>query len=248
MSNFLERLLIIEDEDSIGEGLKFNFELEGFEVFLEKDGELGLKHLKEFHAETSVVILDIMLPSISGLEILERTRAFAEQIPILVLSAKGTEQDKVRALGLGADDYVTKPFSLIELILRVKGLAKRRQGMRKNSSSEILSFGKAKFHTQSLLVECADGRNTRASPTELTLVQLFLENPNRIVGRAELLEKVWNYDSKMETRTVDVFVSKLRRMCEENPAKPECLLSVRGMGYAYITDPTIKEQLLVPKP
>jgi DNA-binding response OmpR family regulator len=249
MSNSPDRLLIIEDEDSIGEGLKFNFELEGFEVRWEKDGAQGLSALKSQHAETSVVILDIMLPNMSGLEILEKTRTFAEQIPILVLSAKGTESDKVKALELGADDYVTKPFSLTELILRVKGLSKRRQGLRKETAHQgILGFGNAQFHCQSLIVICADGKSTRASPTELTLVQLFVENPNRILGRAELLEKVWNYDAKMETRTVDVFIGKLRRMCEVNPAKPEFLLSIRGVGYAYVTDPTIKEQLLVPKP
>jgi DNA-binding response OmpR family regulator len=250
MSNSPEKLLIIEDEESIGEGLKFNFELEGFEVVWIKDGAKGLEALESMHQSLSVVILDIMLPNLSGLDVLFQTRAFAEQIPILVLSARGSENDKVKALELGADDYVTKPFSLMELLLRVKGLAKRRTGLRLHTQNktETVVFGAAKFNPQHLSVQAADGKPTRASPTEFTLVQVFLENPNRIITRAELLERVWNYDAKTETRTVDVFVGKLRRMCEVNPAKPEFLISVRGVGYAYVTNPEIKEQLLVPRP
>ena len=242
-SNSKEALLIIEDEEALGEGLRFNFEAEGFDVVWEKDGLAGMAAIANLHESLTVVILDLMLPELDGYEILRRTREIAEQIPIIVLSAKSLETDKIKALELGADDYVTKPFSLVELILRVKGISKRKKWYKNSLNDTKIQLGKANFSSQKLTVETADGAVTRISPTEVLLAQTFLDFENKIVTRAELLEKVWHYDAKMETRTVDVFVSKLRKYIEENPAKPKHLLSVRGVGYAYVTDANLREQL-----
>jgi DNA-binding response OmpR family regulator len=239
--------LIVEDEETIGEGLKFNFEAEGFEVVWARDGAEGIAAIESLHRELVCILLDLMLPEIDGFEVLRRTRSIAEQIPILVLSAKSLETDKVRALELGADDYVTKPFSLLELLLRVRGLAKRRRWYKDQEPGEIIRFGRGRIDARTLAVTLPDGSPVRASPTELHLAQVFLENPNKVLTRAELLERVWNYDSKMETRTVDVFVGKLRRFAEANPSRPDYLISVRGVGYAYVTDPRLKDQLLSPR-
>ena len=239
-----QTLLIIEDEEAMGEGLKFNFDLEGYNVVWCKDGLSGLQFVKENQSEVLLILLDLMLPEMNGEVVLQRVREFADQIPIIVLSAKSGENDKVSAFEFGADDYVTKPFSLNELIARVKGLVKRRIGKASQNSVKELKIGHATIQTATLIVHFADGTTGRVSPTEALLVEAFLENANKILTRHELLEKVWNYDSKMETRTVDVFVSKIRRFSEHNPGKPEFLISVRGAGYAYVTDPVLKQQLL----
>jgi DNA-binding response OmpR family regulator len=244
MSNSQGTLLIVEDEDAIGEGLKFNFEAEGFLVHWARDGASGIEAITTHHRELDCVLLDLMLPEVDGFEVLRRTREMAEQIPILVLSAKSLETDKVRALELGADDYVTKPFSLLELLLRVRGLAKRRRWYRDEEAGDHIRLGRGRIDPRTLLVTLPDGTSVRASPTEVQLAQVFLENPNKVLTRAELLERVWNYDSKMETRTVDVFVGKLRRFMETNPSRPDFLISV---GYAYVTNPSLKEQLLSPR-
>jgi DNA-binding response OmpR family regulator len=244
MSNSQGTLLIVEDEEAIGEGLKFNFEAEGFVVHWARDGAEGIRAITTLYRELDCVLLDLMLPEVDGFEVLRRTREIAEQIPILVLSAKGLETDKVRALELGADDYVTKPFSLLELLLRVRGLTKRRRWYRDEEHGDEIRIGRGRMNPRTLLVSMPDGSTSRASPTELQLAMVFLENPNKVLTRAELLERVWNYDSKMETRTVDVFVGKLRRFMELNPSRPDFLISVRGVGYAYVTDPALKEQLL----
>jgi len=250
MSSSQDMLLIVEDEEAIGDGLRFNFEAEGYQVHWARDGKEALSIIESTHTELSVIILDLMLPEVDGFEVLRRTRQLAEQIPILVLSAKSLETDKVRALELGADDYVTKPFSLMELLLRVRGLARKRRWYRETFDGEAgieLLVGKGRFNPKTLVVTLPDGSAGRASPTEVMLAQVFLENANKVLTRADLLDRVWNYDAKMETRTVDVFVGKLRRFIEVNPTRPDFLISVRGVGYAYVTDPGLREQLLVPR-
>ena len=244
MSNSKEILLLVEDEEAIGEGLKFNFEHEGYEVIWVKNGSQAYTYIAQNHINLSVILLDIMLPEMDGLEILKRTREIAEQIPIVILSAKSQEGDKIKALGLGADDYVTKPFNLVELMLRIKGLSKRRRWYKNIESDTFLTLGKAQFNLKTLTVRTADASNARISPTEGLLAQTFADNENKILTRSDLLEKVWNYDSKMETRTVDVFVSKLRKLIELDVSSPQYLISVRGVGYAYVTDNDTREKLL----
>lgn len=247
MSSSKDTLLIVEDEESIGEGLRFNFEAEGYDVIWIKDGFEAMRYISANAQNLSTIILDLMLPELDGFELLKRTRNIAEQIPIVVLSAKSLDSDKIRALELGADDYVTKPFSLVEFLLRVKGLSKRRKWYRNSATDAKVKLGKAVFNIQKLCVETTSGATARISPTEGLLVQAFLDNENKILTRADLLESVWHYDARTETRTVDVFVSKLRKYAEDNPAKPEFLLSVRGVGYAYVTDPKIRAQFLSAK-
>lgn len=236
MLNSKDLLLIVEDEESIGEGLQFNFEAEGFDVAVVSDGLEAIQFIKNNYEKISTIILDIMLPQLDGYEILKRTRILAERIPILVLSAKSLENDRIKAFELGADDYVTKPFNLSEIILRVKRLVQRKKWYKIDGNQSPQKFGLSVFDPQRLIITRNDGTTHRISPTEGLLVQVFLENENKILTRNDLLQKVWQYDAVIETRTVDVFVGKLRKYIEKNAAKPDFIISVRGVGYTYIPD------------
>jgi len=236
MSNSKDFLLIVEDEESIGEGLKFNFEAEGFEVIIISDGLEAVEFIKTNFEKISTIVLDIMLPQLDGYEILKKTRILAERIPILVLSAKSLENDRIKAFELGADDYVTKPFNLSEIILRVKRLVQRKKWYKTDGIQTPKKFGLYIFDPERLTITRNDGVLHRISPTEGLLVQVFLENENKILTRNDLLQKVWQYDAIIETRTVDVFVGKLRKYIEKNAAKPEFIISVRGVGYTYISE------------
>jgi DNA-binding response OmpR family regulator len=248
MSPSKEVLLIVEDEESISEGLKFNFEREGFEVVLAGDGRVALDVLASRPADIDLIILDLMLPEIDGFEVLQQTRTWAAGLPILVLSARSQESDRIRVLELGADDFLAKPFSLKELLLRVKGLLKRSSWIKERYSLVIngptVAFGNGIFAHSSLTFEIKDSHQAvRLSPTEAALLLAFAAAPNVIQTRQQLLRQVWHYEPGTETRTVDVFVSKLRKVIELNEKKPKFLLSVRGAGYAYVTDERMREAL-----
>jgi DNA-binding response OmpR family regulator len=234
MSNLNEHLLIIEDEESIGEGLKFNFEKEGFSVAWIQNGDEGLNYIQSQAKDISIILLDLMLPQKDGFSILKQTRTFAEQVPILVLSAKSLEHDKIQAFELGADDYVTKPFSLSELILRVRSLLKRRKWYRSLEQKATYIIGDQIFCPSRLTIQNPLGDVTQVSPTEGLLLKVFLDNPETVFSRSDLLKYVWHHESAhIETRTVDMFVSKLRRYVEENPSHPKYLISIRGVGYMF---------------
>ncbi len=243
MSNSKDLVVLVEDEEALGEGLLFNFEAEGYEVQWQNDGIKGMKYIAENHASTSLIVLDLMLPGLDGFEILKRTREIAERIPIIVLSAKSLESDKLHAFELGADDYVIKPFSLAELLMRMRTLIKKSQWYKEKNVSDSYQAGDATFFPEKLVVKKSDGVSERLSPTEGLLLQTFIENENKILTRADLLDKVWNQQKTMQTRTVDVFVSKLRKHIETDAAAPRFLLSLRSVGYAYVTDPGLRKEL-----
>lgn len=235
MLNLKDWILIVEDEESISEGLKFNFEKAGYQVTVISDGLDALDFLKLNHTKLSVIILDLMLPGMDGYEILKSVRHFAKYLPILVLSARSLEVDKIQAFENGADDYVVKPFSLAELILRIKNLVQRGDLYRNESrkGGEKLVFGEGFFYPKSLLIEAASGEKYKLSPTEGLLCQTFLSHTSEALSRSQLLKYVWNYEASVETRTVDVFVSKIRKYVEKNPSHPKYFISVRGVGYQY---------------
>lgn len=244
MSNFAGQVLLVEDEPIVGETLCFNLEAEGFSVRWIQHGGKALEWICENFDEPGVIVLDLMLPGVDGFTILQKVRHLAEKTPIIVLSAKNAEESRVRAFELGADDYVTKPFSLAELILRVKGLEKRRQWYADSIlPDEVLVLGNCRFYPGRLVLERDGGESIRLSPMLGMLVRTFLANPNRILSRPELLRKVWQHEGVQQTRTVDVFVSKLRRYVEQDPTNPEFLVSVRSAGYAYVTDPEVRLEL-----
>ncbi|NBX18772.1 MAG: DNA-binding response regulator [Proteobacteria bacterium] len=236
MSASKGKVLLVEDEPAIGETLQFNLESEGFEVDWKRDGLSAFDALCQDSSQFDAVILDLMLPHLNGFEILARIRPLAERLPILVLSARSLDSDKVKALELGADDYVTKPFSLQELMLRAHGLVRRGQWARASQRKPTDDFrlGSAEFSPASHTVKTAAGETVKITPTEMLLAQTFAQNEERVLSRNELLEQVWQYSSGTETRTVDVFVAKLRRYTDKpSEQSTPAIETVRGLGYVY---------------
>jgi DNA-binding response OmpR family regulator len=225
------RILLVEDEENLAIGLQYNLTEEGFIVELAKDGREALK-LFEME-EVDLIILDIMVPYLDGFEIARRVRKKDPQMPILMLTARTTREDKVKGLELGADDYITKPFHLEELLLRVKGMIKRKAWYKVVTSEKpVVSFGKNKINFENLGCSNANS-NFTLTPQEAMVMKYLIENKGKIVSRKELLENVWHMNPDIETRTVDNFVARLRKYFEVNPSKPVYIKSVRSAGYMF---------------
>lgn len=226
-------ILVIEDEQHIASGLVFNLEAEGYRVLLAESGEQGLDLLAEETAD--LLVLDLMLPGISGYEVCRQLRERMPRLPVLILSARAQERDRIKGLELGADDYLTKPFSLDEFLLRVKGMLKRSGWYRPESSREIL-FGENRVDLVEGLARGREGE-VRLTEQEIRLLQVFIEHEGEILSRGELLHSAWGMDPETETRTLDNFVARLRRYFEPDPAEPRHFLTVRGRGYRFILRP-----------
>lgn len=225
------RILLVEDEETLAAGLEFNLTEEGFSVLWAKEGR---EALKMFEAEKiDLIILDIMLPFIDGFEIAQKVREKDPQIPILMLTARTTKDDRVKGLEAGADDYITKPFHLKELLLRIKGMLKRKEWYRKVSNeAPVFEFGKNKIDFEKL--KCSSGTKVfRLTPREAMLLKYLIEHKGKIISRKEILENVWQMNPEIETRTVDIFIARIRKYCEEDPSNPVYIKSVRGAGYIF---------------
>lgn len=224
------RILLVEDEENIRETLKLNLELEDFEVVAIGDGRKVLKTFKEQHFD--LVLLDIMLPEVNGLQLCEQIRLLNMQIPVIFLTAKDTTADKIAGLKKGADDYITKPFSLEELLLRVQILLKRSQ---KNTSTSVEAFefggNKVNFKTFEAVGQKGEFKLTKK---EAMLLKLLIERRGEVVSRQQILQTVWGYDVYPSTRTIDNFILSFRKYFETNPKKPMFFHSVRGVGYKFI--------------
>lgn len=225
------RLLIVEDEDNLREMMKFNLELEGYTVTATTN---AIDAYKAFEEERfNAIILDIMLPGVSGLDICERIRLVNRDIPVLFLSAKGTAEDRVKGLKSGANDYLTKPFNLEELLLRI-GILIRTSLSKEDNSKETqqYTFGKNTIHFNTFQAETASG-NIQLTKRECRLLQLLIDKKNEVVSREEILEKVWGYDVFPSTRTIDNFILCFRKYFEPNPKEPIHFHAVRGVGYKF---------------
>ena len=222
------KILIVEDEADMLKGLRDNFEYEGYQVVAVKDGEEGLRRASS--DKPDLVILDVMLPKMSGLEMCKRLRA-RSRVPILMLTARGQEVDKVAGLELGADDYVTKPFSIRELLARVKALLRRADPGRQ--PIEGYSFGTVSVD---FLTHRAtrNGRALEFSTMELELLRYFILHRGESLSRDRLLEEVWGYENYPTTRTVDTHVMKVRQKVEEDPSHPRFILTLHGTGYKFV--------------
>ncbi len=225
------RILLVEDEESLAMGLEYNLKEEGYSVTIAKDGKeaLGIFEREEF----DLIILDIMLPYIDGFEIARRLRKQMPQLPILMLTARTGPKDRVKGLEIGADDYLTKPFHLPELLLRVKGMLKRRTWYKSITDNRpVYHFGENEIDFRNLT--CRSGnREFQLTQQEAMVIRYLIENKDKIVSRKELLENVWNVSSETETRTVDNFISRLRKYFEPDPGNPVHIKSVRGAGYMF---------------
>ena len=225
------KILLVEDEKSLAVGLKFNLVEEGYLVEWAKDGR---EAVNLFESENfDMIILDIMLPYINGFEIAEIVRKANPQMPILMLTAKTSKGDMVKGLELGADDYITKPFHLKELLLRVKGMLKRKVWYKEVTLNQPkFSFGNNEINFESL--NCKNSKEEfKLTPQEAMVLKYLIDNEGKIVSRKELLEKVWHMNPDIETRTVDNFIVRLRKYFETDPSKPVYFKSVRGAGYVF---------------
>jgi DNA-binding response OmpR family regulator len=235
----MARLLIVEDEKNLAKGMKFNFELEGYEVEVVGDGSEALAHLAPgVRPGYDLVILDVMLPGIDGFAVADRTRKAGNFVPILMLTAKSLPSDVVHGLEAGADDYLPKPFDLPVLLARVKGLLRRRDWARGDADGgdvEKAQIGEAYVDFKTFQIKSGEQVH-QLTLLEAMLLKLLVQNAGRVVTKGEILEKVWNVSADTQTRAVDNFIVRLRRYLEPNSRFPRHLLTVRGAGYRLVPE------------
>ena len=225
----MANILIIEDEPAMQLGLKDNLELESYQVEIASDGEAGLAKLKT--GDYDLVLLDVMLPKLSGFDVCRSARKAGIQTPIILLTAKGEEIDKVLGLELGADDYITKPFSVRELLARVKAILRRSKPT--SDPERMINIGRLTIGFAAFIAE-EEGSEIKLSHKEFAILLYLYKNKNQIVSRYDLLENVWGYEEQITTRTVDNFIVKLRQKIELNPNQPKIILTAHGSGYKLI--------------
>lgn len=232
----MTRILVVEDEAHIAEGLQFNLEAEGHEVEIAENGVVALERLSGPSAPFDLLILDLMLPGVGGFEVLRRARAAGDFVPILILTAKDDPQDLVRGLEEGADDYLCKPFRLVELLARVRGLLRLRRWDGVSEPPEMpgpARIGEVTVHFDCFELETPNGV-IHLTTREAGLLRALVEREGEALTRGELLETVWGLRPDTNTRVVDSFVVRLRRYVERDPSRPRHIVSVRGHGYRLL--------------
>lgn len=223
------RILVVEDEPNMVAGLRDNFEFEGYEVLTARDGVEGLE--RALQESPDLVVLDVMMPRMSGLEVCRQLRAKRASIPIIMLTARGQEVDKVVGLELGADDYVTKPFSIRELLARVKAILRRTANLPKQQEEYAFGDIEVDLHRRRVLKA---GKPLDISSKEFELLQYFIGHSGETLSRDRLLEEVWGYENYPTTRTVDTHLVRLRQKLEPDPEQPQYFLTVHGTGYRFV--------------
>jgi two-component system, OmpR family, alkaline phosphatase synthesis response regulator PhoP len=226
----MNRILLVEDEENIRDVVKLNLEMEDFEVVATGTGKEAIKHFKEQHFD--LIILDVMLPEVDGFQVCEQIRLTNMDVPIVFLTAKDASQDRIQGLKKGGDDYLTKPFVLEELLLRVNNLIKRTSKTPENNPQSY-TFGS---NTVNFVTYEASGNPGEFTLTkkEAMLLKLLVDRRNEVVSRQQILQSVWGYDVYPSTRTIDNFILSFRKYFEKDPKNPEYFLSVRGVGYKFV--------------
>jgi len=227
----MKKILIVEDELNMVNGLKDNLEFEGYEIDTAIEGRTGLQKILQLRYD--LILLDIMLPEVSGFDICRTARKEGINTPIILLTAKGEEIDKVLGLELGADDYITKPFSLRELLARIKAILRRSTGLEDGAESEFVTIGNIKVNFKNY-VALEGGGEIKMSHKEFEVLHYMYENAGKIIHRDDLISRVWSIDYDINTRTVDNFILKLRQKIEADANKPKIILTVHGLGYKMI--------------
>ncbi len=224
----MSKILVVEDESNLREPLVYLLEKEGYEVIEAEDGNVALEM---FHSKgADLILLDLMLPGLSGNEVCREIRS-ESNVPIIMLTAKDTEIDKVVGLEIGADDYVTKPYSTRELLARMKAVLRRQVGPALETQG-LLSAGPVSMDTDKHTVT-VDGEKIQMPLKEFELLELLLENVNRVLTRGQIIDRVWGSNYYGDTKTLDVHVKRIRSKIEEDPSRPKHLLTVRGLGYKF---------------
>jgi two-component system, OmpR family, alkaline phosphatase synthesis response regulator PhoP len=239
-----KHILVVEDEKHLATGIKYNLEAEGYRVTAVGDGPAALRFIEQNRHDVDLVVLDLMLPGMSGYAVCEALRAADEIMPILILSARTLTEDRTRGFDVGADQYLTKPFDLDEFLSRVKtllALYARRVDRNTQQPEPIASysFGNVEIHFDTFEAT-VDGEPVRMTQLEMKLLRYFVENEGRIIPRRELLEKVWDVPGNLNTRAPDQFILRLRKALEPEPARPRHFLTLRDAGYRFIAQPEDK--------
>jgi DNA-binding response OmpR family regulator len=226
----MTKILLVEDEPKMQQVVKDNLEMEGYEVDVAGDGKGGLQKLLD--NSYSLVLLDVMLPLLSGFDVCKKAREKGVSTPVIFLTAKGEEIDKVLGLELGADDYITKPFGLRELLARTKAVLRRAEGL-SGGPAEKIALGGVEIDFKTYTASRA-GTSLQMTPKEFELLKFLWQHRNQSVSRDQLLTNVWGYDEALSTRTIDNFILKLRQKIEADPAKPKHIITIHGLGYKLI--------------
>jgi DNA-binding response OmpR family regulator len=227
-----KRILLVEDEPQLAKGLRLNFELEGHEVAWAATGAEARRALAA--GPPDLVVLDVMLPDVSGFQLLQEVKRRDVRLPVLVLTACAADEDRITGLSLGADDYLTKPFNLDELILRVRGMLRRGEWYQE-AFPPAIDLGACVLRPAQSVLE-RNGTATFLTERELLLLLHLWRKRNQVVGRRELLVEVWGYAPDVETRTVDIFIGRLRRLLGDDPESPRKLQTLRGQGYLLVQE------------
>lgn len=235
-----EHVLVIEDEQHLATGIKYNLVAEGYRVTTVGDGPSALRILEGDRQAVDLVILDLMLPGMSGYAVCEAIRALDMNLPVLILTARTLTEDRTRGFEVGANQYLTKPFDLDEFLVRVKNLltyhGRNTRRAIANDKSFVYEFGKASINFETFEVTVA-GEAVRMTQLEMTLLRYFIENEGRVVPRRELLEEVWGMPGFINTRAPDQFIRRLRKTFEDDPAQPRHFLTIRDAGYRFLAKP-----------
>ncbi|WP_118952903.1 response regulator transcription factor [Taibaiella helva] len=225
-------LLVVEDEESLREAIKLNLELEGYEVTTVDNGAAVLKAVKNEYFD--LIILDIMLPEMDGITVCENIRMQNNEVPILFLSARNSGADRIEGLKKGGDDYMTKPFNLEELLLRVEKLVVKNKKLKeRNAAPDVYTFGRCRIDFTAQSGKDKDGKNLELSKKEIALLKLLVEHKNEVVSREHILQVVWGYNVYPTTRTIDNFILNFRKYFEKDTRNPRHFHSVRGVGYKF---------------
>ncbi len=232
----MSRILLVEDEEHLAEGLAYNLRNAGYDVDVCASGEEALEHVEGSNG-IDIVLLDVMLPGIDGIEVARRLRQSGHIQPIVMVSARDRTADAIAGLDAGADDYITKPFDLDEVLARVRGALRRQVWGRtfpRSQTPESLVYGRWQVNFQTFAATSESGEEVRLSPKELGILKLFADRPGEVISRESFLEEVWDLPGSLATRTVDNFIRKLRQTFEEHPSNPRHITSIRGAGYRFV--------------
>jgi DNA-binding response OmpR family regulator len=225
----MKKILIIEDEVNMIEGLRFNLEARDYMVIASQDGETGI--MRAIKEQPDLIILDLMLPGINGYEVCKKLKESKPEIPIVMLTAKSQESDIITGLDLGADDYITKPFSVLELLARINAMLRRSST--NSTIPDLFQFGNIEINFKKYEAS-KHGKTLKMSPREFEILQYLLERKGEVVTRDDLLNRVWGYDSFPFTRTIDAHIATLRKKIEDRPEDPEMIITIHGKGYKFL--------------
>lgn len=224
------KILIVEDEQSLAQTIALNLQLENYKTLLATSGQQALDLFKVNANSISLVLLDVMLPEINGFDLCKQFKKIEPSVPIIFLTAKNQISDKIEGLKLGADDYITKPFDLEELLLRVSNLIKRTQ----KETPSIFNFNNCSINFETYEIKDVHGAYSTLSKREIGLLKLLTENENKVISRDEIIEKLWDVNENASSRTIDNYILNFRKYFEANPKEPTHFHSIRGVGYKFI--------------